>query len=175
MAASQLPGVSPRIGAGAFAAADYINPTINAWNKGNKADAAGTAAMGAAETGFAVAFPELYAPAKIAQQVLKPTSTSATDTTPLPQLLAKTGLSDPAARADYEKTYGKVGYDPAHGSIVLPNGAPTPIQHQQNKQMLSDPNLLNPTRIKQQQQNITRPAEYTSTDRIRDLAGIGRK
>jgi hypothetical protein len=88
----------------------------------------GTAAGQGAAYGALAAVPVVGPPAAALAGMMS--STSQADTLPLPKLLARTGLGTPGDIKDYEDRYGRVGYDPANGSIVLPKGAPTPKQHQ---------------------------------------------
>jgi hypothetical protein len=106
-------------------------------------------------------------------------------------LLARTGLGTPGDIKDYEDRYGRVGYDPANGSIVLPKGAPTPKQHQamsaavaaggldptstklkEPKQLRTelDPSMFDTTPIQKH-----RPLESIELRRILALSGIGNK
>ena len=172
---------------------DALTSIPDAYDKAKKGDYSGAAKELGTSVGKGAAYGALAAvpvvgpPAAALAGMMG--STSAIDTAPYPQVLARAGLSDPAARADYEKTYGKIGYDPANGSIVLPKGAPTPPQHQRmstpglanptpTKQqappktgVTMDPSMFNPTPVKQQK-GISDSVEL---NRIRTLSGIGNK
>jgi hypothetical protein len=192
--ATAKPGIG-RIGKGGLAGAalDAAIAAPDIYDRAKKGDYSGAAKELGTSVGQGAAYGALAAVPVVGPPLAALAgmmgSTSAIDTAPYPQVLARAGLSDPAARADYEKTYGKIGYDPANGSIVLPKGAPTPLQHQRmstpglanptpTKQqtppkasVTMDPSMFNPTPVKQQK-GISDSVEL---NRIRTLSGIGIK